>query len=110
MSAYVSHGLQLCSACSVLQARCLHHLLCCSSQRRLPQCKLHADCMVHVFRSGGGGGGGVSEKGLTTGFRGINAICDRLALVKIIRDRACEILKKVFVVNHPALCSMFCST
>ena len=42
-----------------------------------------------------GGGGGASEKGLTTGFRGINAICDRLALVKIIRDRACEVFKKV---------------
>ena len=46
-----------------------------------------------MYRSGGGGG--ASEKGLTTGFRGINAICDRLALVKIIRDRACEIFKKV---------------
>jgi hypothetical protein len=46
-----------------------------------------------VCRSGGGGG--ASEKGLTTGFRGINAICDRLALVKIIRDRACEVFKKV---------------
>jgi hypothetical protein len=46
-----------------------------------------------VCRSGGGGG--ASEKGLTAGFRGINAICDRLALVKIIRDRACEVFKKV---------------
>ena len=48
---------------------------------------------AHVSRSGGGGG--ASEKGLSTGFRGISAICDRLALVKIICDRACEIFKKV---------------
>lgn len=44
-------------------------------------------------RSGGGGG----EKNLSAAFRGIGAICDRLGLVRIIRDRACELFKQVGV-------------
>ena len=31
---------------------------------------------------------------LSAAFRGIGAICDRLGLVKVIKDRACELFKQ----------------
>ena len=41
-------------------------------------------------RSGGG-----SDRSLSTAFRAIGVICDKLGLVRIIKDRACELYKKV---------------
>lgn len=41
-------------------------------------------------RSGGG-----SDRSLSTAFKAIGAICDKLGLVRVIKDRACELYKKV---------------
>ena len=41
-------------------------------------------------RSGGG-----SDRSRSTAFRAIGAICDKLGLVRVIKDRACELYKKV---------------
>ena len=41
------------------------------------------------------GGGAGAERNLLNAFRGIGQICERLGLLKNIKDRACELYKKV---------------
>ena len=54
-------------------------------------------------RSGGG-----ADRSLSTAFRAIGAICDKLGLVRIIKDRACELYKKVSCLQRAATCRRHC--
>ncbi len=68
-----------------------HNLQAARAGAQSPALQQHVSTCPSGGRSGGAGG----EKNLSAAFRGISAICERLGLVRVIKDRACELFKQV---------------